>query len=159
MLGILIPIVLAIFIGFALIFLLAVSDKKRAVLNDSPTEKKISPLEFEKSCIHLIEHMKMDIDSVERTEDGLDMMVRNPTPFTGGSFIVHCQYLENPAEVIPASEIIELSNLVIQERLSKGIFMTTGQFTSDIPGIGELAPMEFIDGKSLTLLLEKYRGI
>ena len=82
-------------------------------------------------------------------------MARNPTPITGGQFLIHCLYSDKDA-VIGSAEIIEFSNMIVQERLSKGIFITTGRFTGDIPAIGELAPMEFIDGEALRRLVNKY---
>ena len=65
--------------------------------------------------------------------------------------------LASPERTISAAEIVELSNAIIQDRLSKGIFITTAQFTSDLPAISELAPMEFIDGAKLKELAERYR--
>lgn len=141
-------------IGFFLIFLLALSDKKRKA--SGPGERLFTAPEFEKACLLVVEGMKLEIDEINRTgQDRFDMIARNPTPITGGQFLVHCLYVE-PKQVITAAQIIELSNMVLQERLSKGIFITTGRFTEEIPGIGELAPMEFIDGQAFKKLIAKY---
>jgi hypothetical protein len=141
-------------IGFFLIFLLALSDKKRK--ESGGGERLLTPPEFEKACLLVVEGMKLEIEEINRAgEARLDMIARNPTPITGGQYLVHCLYVD-PKQVIDAPQIIELSNMVVQERLSKGIFITTGRFTEEIPSIGELAPMEFIDGQAFKKLLAKY---
>ena len=144
----------AIGIGFALIFLLALSEKKRRGSPSAPAA--FSRERFEKACVQIIEGMKLEIGEITRTGSSqLDILATNPAPITGGEYLVHCLYTD-PGEVVSGPQIIELSNMVVQERLSKGIFITTGRFTADIPGIGELAPMEFIDGAAFEKLVKKY---
>lgn len=142
--------------GFLLVLLLSLSDKKRRKRATDTPEKKLSFEQFGKACLNIIEGMKLEIESVNESEDSsLDIVAQNPTPITGGRYLVHCLSID-PKEVVASAEILELSNMVVQERYSKGIFMTTGRFTQDIPGIGELAPIEFIDGDAFGELLEKY---
>ena len=146
----------AIGFGFFLIFLLALAEKKRKGVRDEkrPT---LTFLQFQKACAQVVEAMKLEIEEINRIgENRLDLIARNPTPITGGQFLVHCLYL-GPAEIITATQVIELSNMVLQERLSKGIFITTGRFTDEIRSIGELAPIEYIDGPALKGLVEKYK--
>lgn len=146
----------AVGLGFVLIFLLALGEKKGKAKASQSHKPVISRDRFEKACVLIVEGMKLEISEINRSgEDRLDILARNPTPFTGGDFLVHCLYREAP-EVIRPAEIIEFSNMVLQERLSKGIFITTGRFTDEIPTIGELAPMEFIDGPAFQKLLGKY---
>lgn len=146
----------AIVTGFSLIFLIALSDKKRRQKIPPTQEKQLTQDQFEKACATIIEEMKLTIEEIRRSGEGwLDMIVRNPAPITGGQYLVYCLPAD-PEQVIGVTEIMELSNRVIQERLSKGIFLTTGRFTPEIPAIGELAPMEFIDGEAFKKLLAKY---
>lgn len=146
--------------GFFLIFLLALSEKKyKAKTVASQSDNCLSQEHFEKACVMVVEGMKLEIDEINRSGDSrLDMIARNPTPIVGGRFLIHCLYVD-PSQVIGAPQIMEFSNMVIQERLSKGILITTGQFTGEIPGIGELAPIEFIDRIAFRQLMEKYRVI
>ena len=156
MAGILILVFASVGIGFLLIFLLALSDKKRRMTEGTPRDRNLTAAQFEKACVLVVEGMKLEIEEINRASpDRLDMIARNPTPITGGQFLIHCLYVD-PKQVIPATQIIELSNMVLQERLSKGIFMTTGRFTGEIPTIGELAPLEYIDGPAFQKLLAKY---
>ncbi len=154
--GLLLTILMAVSIGFLLIFLLALSEKRKRCITSLFSEKKLTPEQFQKACTLIVEAMKLDIEEISNLEDQkLDIIAQNPTPFTGGKYLVHCLYVPSD-RVIGSAEIIELSNMIIQDRLSKGIFMTTGKFTNEIGSIGELAPMEFIDGKKFMGLLEKH---
>jgi hypothetical protein len=151
----------AVGVGFFLILLLGVADKnsrnRRAAA--SPDTEGLTQIQFEKVCVALTEAMKLEIENIERS-DGTTLGIRakNPTPFVGGDFFVHCAYLspQTPQEKVSAAEIIELSNMIIQDRLSKGIFITNSEFTEDLSSISELAPIEFIDGKKLHELMQKY---
>jgi len=139
--------------GFFLIFLLGVAEKKRkaslpATDPEGPTQK-----EFERNCVELLERMKLNIESIERTDENtLEMKAKNPAPLTGGEFFIYTIYLP-VSEHVTAAEIIEVSNVVIQDRLSKGILMTNTRFTDDLPAISELSPMEFIDGARLKTMM------
>ncbi len=144
--------------GFFLILLLGMADKKsRARIAAMPSDgPELTQMQFEKACVALTEAMKLDIDNIERSDGRtLGIRAKNPAPFVGGEFFVHCAY-RSPQEKVTAAEILELSNMIIQDRLSKGIFMTNAGFTDDLASISELAPIDFIDGKKLQELMEKY---
>ena len=144
----------AVGVGFFLIFLLALSDRKKKQTSEVPLD--FTQTEFEKLCVQVIEGMKLDIEEASRSDSTqVDIIAVNSVPIIGGKLLVHCLY-EKPEQVIGTAEILELSNRVISERLSKGIFITTASFTDEIPGISELAPLEFIDGKAFRKLIEKY---
>lgn len=146
-------------LGFVLIFLLALSEKKKIKKADGASENGdlgLSAEHFQKACLLVVEGMKLDIEEINATsEDKVDIMAKDPRPITGGQFLIHCLYRPR-GETILSPEIIELSNMVLQERVSKGIFITTGRFTEEILSIGELAPIEFIDGNTLQGLIAKY---
>ncbi len=147
----------AIGVGFFLIFLLALSDRRRKDKGVVANEPSLTQIQFEKACVAILEGMKLEIESIERTDENtLEIKAKNPTPFVGGNFFVYSVYLP-PNEVVTSAEILEVSNMVIQDRLSKAILMTNTRFTEDLPAISELAPMEFIDEKRLTELMSQYR--
>lgn len=157
MFEILVLVFVAIAGGFFLIFLAALTEKRRPSRTAS-SERSLTLQELEKVCLALAEKMKLEVEAIHRSGDQtIDMIAQNLTPLTGGTYILHAT-LSGSDEVIGAAEILELSNLVVQERASKGIFITTGRFTTDLPGIAELAPMEFVDGKRLQGLVD-YRVI
>lgn len=146
--------------GFLLIFLLALSEKKRRQEKEKsgepPLKNTFTLEQFEKICIEIVEGMKLTIEEIHRASEGdLDIMAKNPTPFTGGTFLVRCLFLE-PHQTISAAEVLELSGTIIQDRISKGIFITTGRFTEDLPTLSELAPIDFVDGAEFCQLVERY---
>jgi restriction endonuclease Mrr len=143
----------AVGIGFVLIFLLALSDRLARKKKPTGEEPGLSRREFEKACVEVVERMKLQIGEIVRTEDdNLDIRAANPAPVVGGEFFVRCVYLD-PGGVVQAAEVLELSNTIVQDRLSKGIFFTNGSFAADIPSLSELAPLEFIDGARLKTMM------
>ncbi|QQR80299.1 MAG: restriction endonuclease [Deltaproteobacteria bacterium] len=106
--------------------------------------------------MQILETMKLDLEEFHRTADNqLDIMAKNPAPFTGGEYLIQCLYVPSDY-VVDAAKILELSNSIIQDRLSKGIFITTGKFTPDLSTISELAPIEFIDGEQFRNLVKEH---
>ncbi|MBI1908788.1 MAG: restriction endonuclease [Deltaproteobacteria bacterium] len=143
----------SLIVGSFLILLIGTQKKKDL----SSQEPLYTPKQFAKLCLQLVEQMKLEVGEISQgSERQTDIYAKNNTPFTGGRYIIHCLYLD-PNGVVPSPEIIEFSNLVLQERASKGLFITTGTFTSDLSAIGELAPLEFLDGARFQSLVREHR--
>ena len=144
--------------GFVLIFLLALSDKRRKARQPKSEDPLLTFQQFEKACMAIVEEMKLEIDELTHGSDAhqFDMLARNPTPLVGGQFLIHCVYLR-PDQLVESPEVLEVSNMIVQERISKGLILTTGRFAEDIATLGELAPMEFIDGAAFKGLMDKYK--
>ena len=154
--GILLLIFGSIGLGFFLIFLLGLDEKRRKSSLPVIEGSGLTQIQFEKACVEVIERMKLTIDSIERNEEhALEIKAKNPTPFTGGDFFVTTIYLPR-GEVVTSAEILEVSSMIIQDRLSKGILMTNTKFTDDLSSLSELAPLEFVDGEKLKELMSKY---
>lgn len=137
--------------GFFLIALLSLADRKsqKPVSNQS-----LSFIQFQKACREWADSIKLEILEEETGENSITLLGQNKTPYVGGTFLVRGIYLE-PTAILSPSQILEVSNMVVQERISKAILITTGEITPELPTIGELAPMEFIDGKKLAELIKK----
>ena len=147
----------AITVGFLLIMLLAVADKKQKQAQQSTHgSKSLNQEQFEKASMQILEAMKLDLEEFHRNGDNqLDIIAKNPSPVVGGTFLVQCLFVPENF-VIEAPKILELSNMIIQDRLSKGIFITTGKFTDELASISELAPIEFIDGEKFRSLVKEH---
>ncbi len=142
--------------GFFLIFLLGLDEKRRKASRPAHETVGLTQIQFEKACVEVIERMKLDIEGIERADENiLEIKAKNPVPFTGGDFFIMTIYLASE-EIVTSAEILEVSNMIIQDRLSKGILMTNNRFTDDLPSLSELAPLEFIDGEKLKELMAKY---
>lgn len=150
---------IALIIGFLLIFATSLSGKRRPDGIGSMDDGSLPNYErFVRICRDIFENFKMDILEVnENTEDqSVDFYLENPKPVVGGKLLAHC-ILRNKDDVVGAGDIIELSNAIIQDRQSKGIFITTGKFTDELAAISELAPIEFIDGGRLEELAKEFK--
>ncbi len=153
---ILLIVAVAIGVGFSLIFLLALAEKKQKKGQAASPPKALDQGQFEKACMQILETMKLNLEEFHRTGDNqLDILAKNPAPFTGGEYLVQCLYVPEDFTV-DAARILEFSHTIVQDRLSKGIFMTMGRFTPDLGSIGELAPIEFIDGKKFRELVKEH---
>lgn len=157
MFGIFLIVGMALSLGFLLIFVAGFSGRKRNKATASEVELP-SFTRFVRAISDLTEAMKLEILEANQSDDeqSLDIYAENRTPITGGRYLIHAELCPREA-ITSAAEIVEFSNVIVQDRLSKGLFITTGRFTPDLPAISELAPIEFIDGERLGELTDKYR--
>lgn len=119
--------------------------------------ERLAPEQFERLCIRLLEQMGLIINSFHSNKRGqIDITAVNPQPITGGEYIVHC-LLAPPDEPINSTRIIALSDTVRAEGASKGIFITTGYFSEEVPKLVEGPPLELINGQRLRQILGEQR--
>lgn len=156
---------MAILLGLGLILLLNRSSSPVAVEKayyqprgaEQQRLERLAPEQFERLCFRLLEQMGLSITSCHRNKQGeIDITALNPQPITGGSYIVRCALI--PPEIpINSTQIIALSDTVLAERALKGIFITTGFFSEEVPKLTEGAPLELINGQRLRQILGEYR--
>lgn len=119
--------------------------------------ERLAPEQFERLCIRLLEEMGLIINSFNSNKQGqIDITAVNPQPITGGEYIVHC-VMAPPDEPINSTRIIALSDTVRAEGASKGIFITTGFFSEEVPKLIEGPPLELINGQRLRQILGEHR--
>lgn len=140
--------------GFLLILVTALGAKRK--VRTFEREPFLTSRQFEKVCLALLDEMRLVVEESDPGENKIDIRARNPAPIVGGELLIHCLYL-SPQAVVGPERILELSNRIVSERVSKGIFITTGRFTPELSVLGELAPIEFIDGERLQQLVSQYR--
>jgi len=156
---------IAILVGLALILLINRSSPpvaaERAYYQPRGMEQqrleRLNPEQFERLCIRLLEEMGLVINSFNSNKQGMiDITAVNPRPITGGDYIVHC-VLAAPNEPIDSTRIIALSDTVRAEGASKGIFITTGFFSEEVPKLIEGPPLELINGQRFRQILGEHR--
>jgi restriction system protein len=156
---------IALLAGLALILLISRSSSpvaaERAYYQPRGAEQQrlegLAPEQFERLCIRLLEQMGLVIHSLNSDKRGqIDITAINPQPITGGEYIVHC-VLASPDEPINSTRIIALSDTVRAEGASKGIFITTGFFSEEVPKLVEGPPLELINGQRLRQILVEHR--
>lgn len=156
---------IAILLGLGLILLLNRSSSpvvaEKAYYQPRGIEQqrleRLAPEQFERLCFRLLEQMGLSITGCHHNKQGeIDITALNPKPIIGGSYIVRC-ILTPPEVPINSTQIIALSDTVLAERASKGIFITTGFFSEEVPKLTEGSPIELINGQRLRQILGEYR--
>lgn len=156
---------IAILVGLALVLLINRSSPpvaaEKAYYQPRGVEQqrleRLGPEQFERLCIRLLEEMGLVINSFNSNKQGrIDITAVNPQPITGGDYIIHCM-LVPPGEPIDSTRIIALSDTVRAEGASKGIFITTGFFSEEVPKLIEGPPLELINGQRLRQIMGEHR--
>ena len=154
----------SILIGFIVIFLLSRPTSTIPVEKDfyrekSPGLKRLEEItlpQFERICLRLLEELGLVINSCVSDEEGqIDISAFNPQPITGGEYLVHC-YLAPKGRPVESTRIIALGDTVRAEGAAKGIFITTGSFSEEVPKLYEGPRIELINGRRLHELLQEH---
>ncbi len=119
--------------------------------------ERLAPEQFERLCVRLLEQTGLSITGCHRDRQGeIDIIAVNSQPITGGSYIVRCA-LTPPEMPISSTRIIALSDTVRAEGALKGIFITTGFFSEEVPKLTDGPAIECINGQRLRQILREYR--
>jgi len=119
--------------------------------------ERLGSEQFTRLCLRLVEQMGLSIiDCHRNTHREIDITAVNTQPITGGHYIVRCVLIP-PDLPIHSTEIVALGSTVLAERALKGIFITTGFFSEEVPKLTEGPPIEFINGQRLRQILRDYR--
>lgn len=117
---------------------------------------KMDYRQFTKTCMDICEGLKLEVQDV--TQSSNDEVIIHATTreqitrvhlLIVGFHLLHDETLDN-------QRIMEISEQIVSERLSKGIIMTTGKIDKSIASTPELAPMELVDGADLQRLARQY---
>ncbi|MBI2883261.1 MAG: restriction endonuclease [Candidatus Methylomirabilis oxyfera] len=155
----------AILLGLGLIFFLNRSASPMAAEKayyqprgaEQQQLERLAPEQFERLCFRLVEQIGLSITGCQRgTPREIDITAVNSQPITGGNYIVRCVLIP-PETPIHSAQIIALSSTVLAERALKGIFITTGFLSEEVPKLAEGPPIERINGQRLRQLLREHR--
>lgn len=151
-----------IFLGFLLILLIAISsparppmDLRRATNNDPLVE--LDSEQLGRLVAVLLDKMGLEI---ERSQGGkneiMEIYAVNPTPVTGGAFLIHC--IPAPAETgkLDGPSVGTFIRAVRSAYVSKGLLFTTGEFAADARLEAEGAPIELFDRQRIHQMVEKH---
>lgn len=87
-------------------------------------------------------------------DGGVDLNVVDHTPIRGGRYIVQAKrYQGGVGEPI----IRDLYGTLLHSGAVKAILITTGYFTEDAVSFAQGKPIELVDGKALTCLIDQYQ--
>lgn len=147
-------------VSFVLIYFIASHDrrlKQRDALKHAGQSSGVTPdfRLFTKFCTDLCEYLKLEISDITRPHDD-EIVIRaaSANPITRVEYIIVGFHVPYHCEV-EATKIMEVSEQIVSERISKGIIITTGTIPEAVHTLPELAPMEFIDGEKIVELQGK----
>ena len=149
-------------LGFILILLIAISsparpplDLRRATNNDPLIE--LDSEQLGRLVAALLDKMGLEI---ERSQGGkneiLEIYAVNPTPVTGGSFLIHCIPAPTETGKLDGPSVCTFIRAVRSAYVSKGLLFTTGEFGPDARLEAEGAPVELFDRKRIHQMVEKH---
>jgi hypothetical protein len=161
MTNLLVALGMAFIVSFFLIFLIARHDrehKRRFASRPGLTAVNAVPADFRlftKFCTDLCEYLKLEISEISRpADDEIVIRAANANPITRVEYLLVAFHTAPGAE-IPVTKVMEISDQIVSERISKGILVSPGHFAESVKGLPEVAPMEFIDGARMAELRKK----
>ena len=115
---------------------------------------QIDPDQFERLMGELLERMGWRPRVTRRSRDGgVDVDATNSEPITGGRILVQCK---RTTSVVGVGTVRELYGVVVGERATKGVVVTTAWFSPDAVAFARDKPLELIDRHHLTTLLSRH---
>jgi Restriction endonuclease len=159
--NLLIVIFCTVVLGFFLIFWIQKTSGRRETVEEKiPLPAPLQNLDIDQFfaiCRELLEKMGLKVEETYRTEDNeIEVYAENPAPMVGGPIVAYLMLYPRGAQVT-SMDVMNFASDIVGERKSKGILITTGFFTPDVPYLPELPPIEFIDGKRLYELMQRYQ--
>lgn len=146
-------------LAIVLIYFIARHDKvlQKKLHNSAKADPAeiLSFREFSKICVDICEGLKLIITDITQTEmSEVNIRAHSKDPITKVEYLIVGFYCPQ-AQAIEAQKIMEISDHIVSERLSKGIIMTNGMIDHSLKNLPELAPLEFIDRTRLLALAKE----
>ncbi|MDO5654629.1 MAG: restriction endonuclease [Flavobacteriaceae bacterium] len=119
----------------------------------------LSPLDFEKLTSKLFSELGYEANLTKRSHDkGIDVLIRKTSVSKKEKTVIQCKRPEK--RKITFSEVNELLGTVTSEKATKGIFVTSTDYSKDAINYAMDNPsIELINGKQLATLMNEYFGI
>lgn len=114
----------------------------------------INPLTFEELISSLLNKMGLVAETTQASYDGgIDVVAVSDNSITGGRFVIQCKRYQKS---IPVDIIRDLYGVMTHERASKGILITTSNFSNECLKFARGKPIELINRRKLTQLLTNH---
>ena len=107
--------------------------------------------EFEHLISKLLVKMGFEVEETKQTGDsGVDVIARSRKPISGGLYIIQCKrQMANVGEPV----IRDLYGVVGHNNASKGVLITTADYTQQATQFAKNKPLELMNGDQLRILL------
>lgn len=148
------------FLAAILIYFISKHDKKMRdaealrSANESSSSPALNFRSFMTICQDLCDSLKLDISEITQPSGGeFSIRAFSRNPITRVEFLLAGFHLPQKT-MLETGRIMEISDQVVSERISKAIIVTTGMIDRQAAlSLPELAPMEFIDGTELARMM------
>src|SRR5579883_1437782 len=115
---------------------------------------QLDPIAFEQLVSTLLTRLGYLTRLTRPSHDGgIDIIAENPQPVVGGKIIVQCK---RSSSLVGVAAVRDLYGVVHAERATKGILVTTSDFSADARVFAEGKPIELIGGRQLADLLRQH---
>lgn len=115
----------------------------------------LTPRDFETVVVRLFEAFGFTVELTQETWDGgIDCVAIDKRPIVGGKILVQAKRFSG---TVAASAVRDLYGLVIDQRASKGVIVTTGTFGPTSRTFAANKPLELIDGGELNALVQQFK--
>ncbi len=113
----------------------------------------LDPLAFESLIRDLLQSMGYVATLTKQSHDGgIDIEAENPRPIVGGKVVVQCKRYSG---TIGSPVVRDLYGVVTDTRATKGVLITTSDFSPDATQFANGKQLELINGTELRRLLEE----
>ena len=156
--------VIVLFVTFAfalfLVYFIAKHDRKMAMadkikLNPETQNPEHQRKLFFRFCADLTEYLKLEtLDFQQLGANQITIRAEGKNEITRVDYLV-VGFFCDAHETVSTSQIMEISDQMVSERIAKGILITSGQFDPAIKSYPELANIEFIAQDRVLELKEK----
>jgi restriction system protein len=117
----------------------------------------LTPGAFETVIRDLFQAMGFDTYQTRPSRDGgVDCVAHYQKSVIGGKYIIQAKKYVN---VVPVEAVRDLAGALDHERASKGILVTTSDFTRAGEEFAQNKPIELINGNSLLALIKEYTNL
>ena len=129
----------------------------REETSGSPNEMaEMSGQDFERLICRLLDAMAFRTELTKISGDGgIDIIAVLDKPIIGGKYLFQCKRYA-PDNLVGASAVRDFCGAVSADRVVKGIFVTTSDFTPQAREFAEKAGIELIDAAKLKTLLHDH---
>jgi len=117
---------------------------------------KMSGQDFERLICRLLDSMAFRTELTKISGDGgIDIIAVLDKPIIGGKYLFQCKRYA-PDNLVGASAVRDFCGAVSADRVVKGIFITTSDFTPQAREFADKAGIELIDAAKLKTLLRDH---
>ncbi len=149
----------ALAVGLLLVLLISAGAPGRGAAQEEAAPHawlaRLSPDELGRLLEALLTELKLDVQEVRVSADGVDLLAVSPAPLAGGRVYVR-GVARPPQGVVGPEEVRSALDAARAEQAMKALVATGGAFSEQARAAAEGAPADLLDGAALLELLRRH---